>query len=1495
MLAVRRGLQVVALVGTLMVGVVALALIVSQTPWFRDWLRRYIVRESKQYLNGELSIGGLSGNLLFGVGLSDVAVDVSGQRVIAVKGLQVDYSVFQIVSGGIVIDDLKLTAPVIHVERDANGWNLGRLARKEAQEANRRGPGRPVSLSSIELTDGTVIIDDRVGSTSYRLPSHVDGLHLKGSFRYEPVHYSVTLDDLRFRGTSPDLSLQQLAGELAVRDDNLYLQQLRIRTGESAIAIGGVIEHYLHKRVLQLTSNGTASLQEFGRVVPALAGYALTPTYDVKAAGPPDRLALDLNVQSQTGNARGSVMTDLESPDLSFKGELDLDHLNAGPILKAPAQRTDLNGHTRFDLTLATAPAGSRALDRLRGTFAFAGPRAFAVGYQAEDVRVTGSLAGSRVSFDGRAAAYGGTGTAVGFIVIPAPGRTVIFDLHGRAAGVDLRRLPAITGAPKLATNLSASEYQVRGESGRVQGSATLDASEVEGARIAEGTIAQFEIAEGSLSYASRGQASNVNLQRIGRAFDIAALDTPEYDTRLNSAFDVKGAGKTIEQTILDATGKLTDSEAWGAAFPQLTYEAHLNAGALEARANGRFEHLDPGRVSGKTSLTGVVTGTADVHARIADVTAPITRDAVAADGTVAFERSTIGDLQIDNASVEGRYASQVGDLSRLTLAGPDVKVEASGRVAVDQTSSSNLTYHIEAIDLPSLARLAGLESVDGSAVLDGTLTGNAVSLQTTGTMKGSGLAYRENSALDASSKYTATVPQLDFAKAQVKATTTATFVKVGALELNEVTATTTFANTQLDFDAHVKQQERELAARGDVIFHPDHQEIHLPSLAVRTQGVEWQTAPGSAAAVRYGNDRIELQGVRLVSGDQALDAGGAFALKGTQPDTALTVAARNVDVSQLERLALQNRGLSGRVDATAKITGNLEAPVVSGDVTVTGGGFRNYKYESLKAKVGYNGSAIALDATLQQSATAAITASGTIPKTLFQRSQAGHVAAKTGDEIDLRITSTPVDLGVIQGFTTAVTNVTGVVSVDVRLSGAGEDPHAEGIIDIRGGSFEVPATGVSYTGLDTSIAVSPDGLTIPNLQIHDEEGELMTITGTLGLHARDVGAVDVTIKSGNFELIHNELGNMAVETNLKVTGELRRPRVEGDVRPQAARLEVDKILALFYDPYAVTAMPDVVSADRTAEHSRSAEEATARALSGAQPTPAAAARASEPAPATSTPSSSAFAPLELQVHVRIPENLVLRGKSLRPGGPTRAAIGDVNITVGGDVDITKDPDGPVILLGSVDTVRGTYQFQGRRFDLVRGGTVRFTGEADINPLLDVTATREIPNTGVEARVHITGSVRNPELELTSTPPLDESDILSLIVFNRPVNELGSGERASLASTAGGIATGFLAAPLGQSIGRALDLDLFEISTATDTGELGAGITVGQQIGERAFFKLRQQFGERTTTEFMVEYQLTDFLRMHGNAAPETSGSANRIGERRIERAGIDLIFFFSY
>jgi autotransporter translocation and assembly factor TamB len=131
-----------------------------------------------------------------------------------------------------------------------------------------------------------------------------------------------------------------------------------------------------------------------------------------------------------------------------------------------------------------------------------------------------------------------------------------------------------------------------------------------------------------------------------------------------------------------------------------------------------------------------------------------------------------------------------------------------------------------------------------------------------------------------------------------------------------------------------------------------------------------------------------------------------------------------------------------------------------------------------------------------------------------------------------------------------------------------------------------------------------------------------------------------------------------------------------------------------------------------------SAQEATTDALRRAETTPAVPALPppAEPAPAP----GGAFKPVELDIRLRMPDNLVLRGRKLRPGGPTGASLGDMNITVGGDLQIVKPADGQVLLLGTIETVRGTYEFQGRRFDLQRGGTLRFMGEPQINPALDI-------------------------------------------------------------------------------------------------------------------------------------------------------------------------------
>ena len=90
----------------------------------------------------------------------------------------------------------------------------------------------------------------------------------------------------------------------------------------------------------------------------------------------------------------------------------------------------------------------------------------------------------------------------------------------------------------------------------------------------------------------------------------------------------------------------------------------------------------------------------------------------------------------------------------------------------------------------------------------------------------------------------------------KVEATSAATFVAAGGLEINALTATTTYENQRIEFKTNAKEKTRELDATGSVILHPDHQEIHLPELAIRTQGVEWRTVPGSNAAIQYGASR---------------------------------------------------------------------------------------------------------------------------------------------------------------------------------------------------------------------------------------------------------------------------------------------------------------------------------------------------------------------------------------------------------------------------------------------------------------------------------------------------------------------------------------------------------------------------------------------------------------------------------------------------------------
>src|SRR5207302_1573194 len=269
------------------------------------------------------------------------------------------------------------------------------------------------------------------------------------------------------------------------------------------------------------------------------------------------------------------------------------------------------------------------------------------------------------------------------------------------------------------------------------------------------------------------------------------------------------------------------------------------------------------------------------------------------------------------------------------------------------------------------------------------------------------------------------------------------------------------------------------------------------------------------------------------------------------------------IDTGSVVALMLRMRQLSGRLNASSTITRSKDDLHVDANFEVSQGGFLLFKYDLLKGTVKYTGDTVALDARLQQNPTMWLEAKGTAPVALFN-----GTAAKSNEKVDLHVDSSPIDLGLAQGFTTALTNVKGTLEAHVTVTGTAADPNPDGTITVQNAAFRVEPTGVDYTDLDGRVELKPDRVHIDQIRILDNQGQ--------------------------------------------------------------------------------TANP------------------------------------------------SAFDALQIDLHLTVPDDLVIKASDLRaPGAPL--SLGALNITLGGDLWVTKVPWDQIRLVGPVRTIRGYYDFQGRR------------------------------------------------------------------------------------------------------------------------------------------------------------------------------------------------------
>jgi autotransporter translocation and assembly factor TamB len=757
--------------------------------------------------------------------------------------------------------------------------------------------------------------------------------------------------------------------------------------------------------------------------------------------------------------------------------------------------------------------------------------------------------------------------------------------------------------------------------------------------------------------------------------------------------------------------------------------------------------------------------------------------------------------------------------------------------------------------NLTELGKLAGQDNVAGAVATTGRVTGPSTALHATGSATLTDLNAFSITGLTLSGQYDATVPASDPGLISARIEGTGSFLTVFGQSIQEASGTMTLDRDRATFDLKLTQSERRNGAdaavgtdgaiRGSIVLRTSEHEIELRDLTVALGRSPWRlTTAENAPVIGWNDEGISISPLQLAggAGDERIGVSGTWRRDG---NGRLRFTANHVFLETLQGAFERPPRYGGVVDADMELRGSRDAPIVTGTITVSNGRVQRVAYERLSGRVDYSNRLFAIDFRLDQGPGSWVTAAGTVPLSFFKRDlleEPMHVAIK----------SSAINLGLIEGVTDVIRGVSGTVQLNVDAIGTSSDPHFTGLVEIADAAFQVTATGSRYRNARAALKLSRDRITVESLHVEDSSTRALDVHGSLGTHELSVGDVEVDVAARHFEVLRNPLGHVEIDANLRVRGRFETPRLIGDLTVATSDVKVDQILErTLFQPYST--------------------EATA---------------------ITEVDAVAALNPWErlgLDVSVHVPDTLRLTGTNVQISPGTPIGLGDINLRVGGDLYLYKDPGQPLYVTGSFDSISGTYAFQSRRFDVVAGSSINFRG--DLSPEVYVTVTRLI--SAVETRVSITGPMRQPELHLASTPPLDASDILSLIVFGTSANELTGAQQQELVVRAGTLAAGFLATPLIAALENEIGIDILEVEA---TGSFGGGprVTVGEEIAPGLVARFSRQFGPEPYDEATLEYYLFRILRLRATFSDAQSLNA-RSPFRRVERAGIDLLFFFTF
>lgn len=1492
----RRLLKVlIALV--VILGVIAgmVVFTITNTNWGREQVRKQALSALANAVNGTVTVGRISGNLLTDLTLHDVSItDSAGAPFIKADEMHTGYGIRALLTRRIELRDVELLRPVIVLDKPPNApWNFERIFPADTvvreRDTTRLAYGDWVVLHDVRIVDGYVTIrtpwvpDTALsspqrhalaakalrGETRTNVVKAPGGYQQVQEFRSvsgflplvrvaHPEHDTrfVQIDSLRAQAllfTPPAADVRHITGYFELNSDSLWFAVPEIVLPNSRLSSEG----------RYMLSNGDLAVRAYAE----RAAFA-----DLRFAYP--ELPTD-------GSARFVAEVVLEGSKQHIRAhDVDLNTQGATASGKFGVTLGDTLYMHETDLTFARVP--TRLIEQLLPGVDV--PRQGLVsGHAIVDGRLDAMHVNGDVTFDdalsgrSRLLAVGELGAANGVFrarnlaVTLSPmqvdlARIAVDDLPIRGTVAGSAMLDGATNSQLVAREVDLTHVD-RGERSRFTGRGAV--------RFAGGTFIDADFEARPVSLVTIGRfAPDAGLRGsvAGRAIATGPLDNLNFRTSLVASdgglidaqgtldlangdvgYDVQVATVLFNAHELVETAPITsvsgEASAQGRGFDPQTMRASISA-------NLSMSSFDTVAVDSALVKVAIANGLLSVDTL--QVRAP--GAAVNATGTFGLVENARGslafDAQIDSLSKLQRYFPNDSGLiaprplliaERIERARRDSAREAQ-RLAVARAAGAAPPASPIVVDTPPPVRR---DSLAGKLQASGVLSGGVRGFDMRASVQAESLFVLGNAARRARAEIELTSALAP--ETTVRASASADSLFVAGFILDSVDARGTYKEPGGNAELAIFQNEtRDYRIRADYAVYPDRKEVRIADLRMRFDTTRWaSTQPGS---ILWGQPGIEVETIEVRSHTNGrIYVDGKLPIEGAAN---LELDIQNLQISDVLGMLQSDVPARGLLSVDVRVTGTSRSPTFTGSSTLAEPQYKGVATPDIQATFEYGNERLTAQASGKRDALQVFEAKGSFPVNLAFADVTGPRLPDAPATVELRADSLPLDI--ISRFTDVVGETGGYIVGKGALEGYIRSPDVSGDFEIRNAQARILATGVLLANINGMVHLRGDTVVIDSITAHSNGP--IDLRGTIGIAQLTQPSFDLHLRANNANILDNDDARVVADGDIRMRGPFDATVVSGRAHVRQGVLYIpesdEKEVINAGDP-TVFSIIDTTSGEF--------EELL--------------------------PTQSPFlANLRMDLTLAVDRDTWIRSQEA-----------NIEVYSEGDLRINIDRRRETLTLdGVVTTDRGQYTFLGKRF-LIKQGAVRFVGINDINPLLQVTAEYEVEQAGrptINIRILIGGTMRSPRITLESDaqPPISQSDLLSYLAFGSESGSLlqfGGGSSLGGGTAGGGlvgntaalaarqlasVALGALADQVEGEGTRSLGADVLNITPADippelATGNFGAFTTLlkGTQVEFGKYVNTRTFVGLNLTPTTMPGFRIQHQLRRRPGLSIEST------------------------